>query len=182
MAIDILFVEQQLKETVEQRIQQAELFLNRQLPRPQIDLQLKGRCAGQMCYKRQIHQTSYRLRLNLDLAKLHLKGFLEQVIPHEIAHLMVFCCFSGARHVKPHGREWQAFMMNCFMQPASVCHTFDMPKTVSRRPITRYKYSCDCQIHFLTQIRHRRVQNRAAQYSCKVCKGSLTIEKPILQS
>ena len=49
--------------------------------------------------------------------------FIRQVVPHELAHLIVYQMFG---RVKPHGKEWQLVMNEIFKLPAYTCHQFDI--------------------------------------------------------
>ena len=90
------------------------------------------------------------------------------MIPHEIAHLIVFAVWGK---VKPHGKEWQSVMQNIFGIPAQTTHSMDISKV---RGVT-FAYRCRCQTHQLTVRRHRAVVRGDRQYTCRKC-GSVLIQ------
>ena len=77
--------------------------------------------------------------------------FIRQVVPHELAHLIVYQVFG---QVKPHGQEWQSVMTQLFNLPADTCHQFDVENVQGKM----FAYQCECQTHYLTIRRHNRIQ------------------------
>ena len=92
--------------------------------------------------------------------------FIRQVVPHELAHLIVYQMFG---RVKPHGREWQLVMNKIFKLPADTCHQFDIKNVQGKT----FEYCCACQTHFLSTRRHNRIVREKIEYLCRKCKGKL---------
>ncbi|MFI3245017.1 MAG: SprT family zinc-dependent metalloprotease [Ferrimonas sp.] len=147
---------------VEQCYQLAEQQLQRAFPRPNIAFNQRGQAAGSAYLQRN------QLRFNPILARANPEAFLQQVVPHEVAHLLVWHCYGKT---KPHGLEWQRLMIQLFGVTPTVRHSFDVsavqPRTVA--------YRCQCQIHQLTIRRHNKLQRGQAQYQCRLCQSQLQL-------
>ncbi|MGY4877252.1 SprT-like domain-containing protein [Vreelandella aquamarina] len=153
-------LENAARERVEQAWQRC-LEVCPVLPRPGIWFDLKGASAGQANLRRG------GLRFNPVLLAENREAFFEEVIPHEMAHWLVFHLQDGPR-MKPHGREWQTVMRQLFGLPPRVTHRFDIRQAQSRP----YRYQCDCQQHAFTPQRHAQV-SRGRRYRCRICAQTL---------
>lgn len=138
------------------------------LPEAVIDFSLRGRCAGQARVGR---DGATLLRLNLTLLTENLADFLEQTIPHEVAHLVVnWQARQKHRRPRPHGPEWQLVMQNCYGLPPARCHTY---RTTPARIVPRnILYRCGCREHRLTAIMHKRL-SLSHEALCKSCRTQL---------
>lgn len=153
-----------LQKAAEVRVEQAWqrcLEVNASLPRPRVWFDLRGASAGQA------HLGRGGLRLNPILMDENRRAFFDEVIPHEMAHWLVFHLENGAR-LKPHGREWKTVMRDLFGLVPSVTHRFD----VQRSQAAPYRYQCGCQIHRFTTRRHALVVN-GRRYRCRHCAKTL---------
>lgn len=131
------------------------------LPSPKVWFDLKGASAGQA------HLGRGGLRFNPVLLSENRSAFFDQVIPHEMAHWLVFHLQGGPR-LKPHGREWQAVMRDLFGLAPDVTHRFDI-KRAQRAP---YLYACACRQHAFTAQRHALARG-GRQYCCRKCAQTL---------
>ncbi|WP_192035283.1 SprT-like domain-containing protein [Halomonas sp. YLGW01] len=134
------------------------------LPRPQVWLDLRGKSAGQAHFGRG------GLRFNAQLYAENRQAFLVEVVPHEMAHWLVWHLDEGPR-LRPHGREWQTVMRQLFGLEPSTTHRFDVAR-VSPAP---YRYACGCQEHFFSVRRHRRAV-RGQAYRCRQCAQTLVYQ------
>ncbi|MGP9798674.1 Protein of unknown function SprT [Halomonas citrativorans] len=132
-----------------------------QLPRPRVWFDLKGASAGQA------HLGRGGLRFNFILLSDNRTAFFNDVIPHEMAHWLVFHLRDG-RRLKPHGQEWKTVMRDLFGLAPHVTHRFDVHKA---QP-TPYRYQCACREHPLTARRHALV-NKGRRYRCRHCQETL---------
>lgn len=153
------------KEIVEKKVSQcidlANEFFKSNMPLPMVKFNQRGRAAGTAYLQRnEVRFNYYMYQQNPDL-------FVEQVVPHEIAHLVVFNLYGA--NVRPHGAEWKQIMLGLYQIPASRTHAFapEPPKKV-------FDYSCDCQKHQLSVRRHNRIV-QGARYVCKRCGTTLTL-------
>lgn len=141
---------------------QAELFFKRSFSRPTIRLDLQGNNAGTA--------NSYNnlLRFNKSLFFANQQHFLEQTVPHEVAHLIAYQLFG--LHIKPHGKEWQHIMQIVYQLPAERCHHYPIIK----KKKCYYLYNCQCAnlIHPLTARRHYLI-SQGYQYICNYCRKTL---------
>jgi SprT protein len=130
--------------------------LNSHSPEPVIRYQLKGTSAGSAWLKQ------WEIRLNPVLLIENGEPFIDTVVPHELAHLLVYQHFG---RVAPHGREWCWMMETILDEPAQRTHRFDI---LSVQGAT-FAYRCGCQTHQLTLRRHHRVTRGQNEYRCRQC-------------
>lgn len=156
---------QQVETAVRQAEKQARDYYRLDLPDASIDLSLRGRCAGQARVDR---SGKTCLRINKQLLAENLDDYLNNTIPHEVAHLIVNWQSRNKRQrPRPHGPEWRAVMQNCFNLSPKRCHSYQTtPARIVPRP---FLYSCNCREHHLTSIMHNRI-SRSYQALCKACK------------
>ncbi len=145
---------------VEQCIQHANQRLNKRLRIPTVSFRQRGKIAGSARLQ------AWEVRFNPILLEENPQAFLDEVVPHEIAHLVTFKLFGK---VRPHGREWQIMMTEVFGIPARTTHSFD----VSSVQGDTYRYRCNCSEHQLTVRRHNKVQRKQATYHCRRCQQPL---------
>ena len=146
----------------------ARQFYSIRLPDAKIDFSLRGRCAGQARVER---NGETFLRINLKLLSENAGDFLQQTIPHEVAHLVVnWQARKKRKRPRPHGSEWRNVMQDCYRLQPERCHAY---QTTPARCVPRnYLYRCDCREHHLTSIMHNRVSHRYKAL-CKSCKTPL---------
>lgn len=112
-----------------------------------------------------------QIRLNSVLYSDNIDVFLAEVIPHELAHLLVFQQYG---RVKPHGVEWQKMMIEVFALEPRVRHSMDVSKVQGRV----FSYNCSCGPVHLSIRRHNKVKSGKQQYLCAKCRQTL---KPLLR-
>ena len=112
------------------------------------------------------YQQKKKIKINRTLLLENADEFIRQVVPHELAHLIVYQIFG---RVKPHGKEWQLVMNEIFKLPADTCHQFDIKNVQGKN----FEYRCACQTHFLSTRRHNRIVREKIEYLCRKCKGKL---------
>ncbi|KAA6209682.1 SprT family zinc-dependent metalloprotease [Avibacterium paragallinarum] len=142
----------------------AEQHFQRSFPMPEVNYQLRGLKAGVAYLQKN------EIRFNRTLLLENPDYFLQQIVPHELAHLIVYQVFG---RVSPHGKEWKAVMEKLFNLPAEIYHCLDVQSVQGKT----FPYQCACQIHNLSLRRHNRVQNQSAEYFCKQCKEKLMLKK-----
>ncbi|MBD1390473.1 SprT family zinc-dependent metalloprotease [Neiella sp. HB171785] len=158
---------QRLEQRLEQLLERARVAFEQPFERPTLVLNQRGTCAGSARLQSQL------LRLNPVLLVAEPDVFVEQILPHELAHLLVHQLYG---RVAPHGAEWQQMMESVFQVPARRTHQLD----VSEVEGDKFLYRCGCQQHQLTIRRHNRVL-RGASYRCRACGEvlqSLATESP----
>lgn len=127
-----------------------------------VSLALRGRTAGDVCPR------TAAIRYNGELLARHGDAFLQEIVPHEVAHVVVARAFPGRR--RPHGPEWRE-VMGFFGVRARSCHHFE---TTPARRVGRVPYRCACaQPHLLTVRAHRRIRRGFATYYCRECRQTL---------
>ncbi len=129
---------------------------------PRIHFRLRGRSAGEACA--QTWLTNY----NLPLLVRYGDAFLDEIVPHEVAHLVVAAIHP--ERVKPHGPEWRE-VMAFYGVRARATHDFE---TVPARRVARVRYRCGCgSPHLLTVRAHRKIRRGWREYTCRTCREVL---------
>lgn len=154
------YLKMQVQWRLKQCLQLAQQHFNRTFLFPQVNYKVRGMKAG-VAYLQQ-----NEVRFNRTLLLENPQEFIQQVVPHELAHLLVYQHFG---RVKPHGSEWRFMMEQVFQLPADTCHQFDVSNVRGKT----FEYQCACQIHHLTARRHNKVQQQSAVYFCRKCKAPL---------
>ena len=150
----------QVQNKLAETLQLAENRFHRKFPIPIISYDLRGVKAGVAYLQKN------EIKFNRTLLLGNSDEFIRQVVPHELAHLIVYQVFG---RVKPHGREWQAMMTQLFNLPADTCHQFDVESVQGKM----FAYQCECQTHYLTICRHNRIQRDKIAYLCRKCYEKL---------
>ncbi|QLB12555.1 SprT protein [Bisgaardia hudsonensis] len=156
----------QLKMQVQRKLsaclKQAEIYFNRTFTMPTVSYEIRGVKAGVAYLQKN------EIRLNRTLLQENTQSFINEVVPHELAHLLVYQVFGK---VQPHGKEWKSIMLNIFGLTPNIYHQFDVINVQGQT----FSYSCDCQTHHLTLRRHNKIQQNKAEYFCKKCKKKLKL-------
>lgn len=79
------------------KTRQANLKLGRDYPEPKLVYQQRGTAAGTAWLE------SYEIRLNPVLMMENQQAFIEEVVPHELAHLLVWKHFAASRRTAKSG-------------------------------------------------------------------------------
>lgn len=126
---------------------------------PQMLFDQRGTSAGSARLQSQV------LRLNPVLLVAHPDEFSQQILPHELAHLLVHQLYGK---VAPHGKQWQHMMLKVFGVMPERTHKLDVSKVQGEQ----FLYRCGCQQHALTIRRHNKIL-RGASYRCRQCGEAL---------
>ena len=150
----------QVQRKLNQSLQLAEAYFKQKFTMPEVNYELPGIKAGVAYLQKN------EIKFNRTLLLENADEFIRQVVPHELAHLIVYQIFG---RVKPHGKEWQLVMSEIFRLPADTCHQFDIKNVQGET----FEYRCACQTHFLSTRRHNRIVREKIEYLCRKCKGKL---------
>jgi SprT protein len=132
------------------------------LYQPTLSFDLAGTCAG-IAYGSRRH-----IRLNPQLLAENIEHFESDIIPHELAHLLVRYLHGEAP--APHGQEWQAVMHKLGVAPNRL-HDLD---TATSAKV--YGYACSCNAdNWLSSRQHARAM-KGAVYACLQCKGPMLFQ------
>ncbi len=127
---------------------------------PSVGFDLQGSSAGQA------FSGLKHIVLNPKYLLANLDNFIEDVIPHELAHIANTLLFDG----KGHDASWKKIAI-WMGSSGSVRHRMTAPNI--RKTIT---YVCGCQKHEVTVRLHNNML-RGKVYQCKRCKKELTLKK-----
>jgi SprT protein len=176
---DYLCLVDKIEKKVKECLKKAELKFKQPFNYDSIEVDIRGRAAGQIRYgyssiaKPKFNNTPQNLpilRFNPYLLLKYKDTFIDQVVPHECAHLVAFNLFGTT--IKPHGSEWKALMVNLYQCPPDVTHRYEIAR--KKRPL--FDYACGCLDinHQLSVIRHNKIIKHKAVYLCKKCRTPLT--------
>ena len=126
----------QVQRKLNQSLLLAEVYFKRKFTMPDVNYELRGIKAGVAYLQKN------QIKFNRTLLLENADEFIRQVVPHELAHLIVYQMFG---RVKPHGKEWQLVMNEIFKLPEDTCHQFDIKNVQGET----FEYRCACQTHFL---------------------------------
>ncbi len=138
----------------------AENCFSRSFPRPEINFKLRGKSAGTA------HLALNKLRFNPVLLEENQQAFVDEVVPHEICHLL---CHQLFGKVRPHGKEWQSLMQGVYGLSANTTHSFDTQSVAGKY----FDYQCHCGLVKLSLRRHNKVLRRQSEYQCRRCQQRL---------
>lgn len=153
-------LQQTILDKLEVDYQLAEQYFKTSFPRPVVQFTLRGKSAGTA------HLQLNKLRFNPVLLEENISAFIDDVVPHEISHLI---CFQVFGRVKPHGVEWQSIMRRVYHRAPKTTHKLD---TLSVRG-KQFEYFCGCGSVQLSIRRHNNVVRGKSQYRCKTCQHML---------
>lgn len=153
-------LQQSVMHTLRSKLALAEQRLDATFPLPTLHYRQRGTIAG-TAWPQQ-----WEIRLNPILLLENGQPFITEVIPHELAHLLVYRQFG---RVAPHGTEWRWMMRDILDSEPRRTHRF----TVDSVRGATFPYRCRCQLHQLTLRRHNRVQRGESRYQCRQCGDNL---------
>lgn len=156
-------------------LEEASRYYRKSFPFAGIRFDLKGRSAGQVRFPFAHQQSSESfplLRFNASLLMDYGDHFIQEVVPHECAHIVVYHLYRPSRYFKkqgpkPHGLEWQSVMREVFKMEPRVTHNFVVASSPSK--VYFYRCACDDKQHKVSLIRHNKVKRGVARYLCKRC-------------
>ena len=108
--------------SLRENLAKANLKLGRHYPEPVLVYQQRGTSAGTAWLEKN------EIRLNPVLLLENQQAFIDEVVPHELAHLLVWKHFG---RVAPHGKEWKWMMESVLGVPALRTHRFELVKIPS---------------------------------------------------
>jgi Uncharacterized protein conserved in bacteria len=149
-------IQQSVMRCLRDNLAKANQALERQYPEPKLVYQQRGTSAGTAWLQ------EYEIRLNPVLLIENEQAFIDEVVPHELAHLLVWKHFGRKA---PHGKEWKWMMESVLGVPARRTHQFELTSVRAKT----FPYRCRCQQHQLTVRRHNRVVRGEATYRCVHC-------------
>ncbi|WP_369310394.1 SprT family zinc-dependent metalloprotease [Providencia rettgeri] len=154
-----IFLQQQVMQVLREKLALAEQKLEQTFPEPVVNYKQRGTTAGSAYLK------EWEIRLNPTLLIENTVRFIDEVIPHELAHLLVYHVF-GRKGIAPHGKEWKWMMQQVLEVDAKRTHNFAVSTVKSKT----FAYHCACQtVHQLTIRRHNKVIRGENQYLCRQC-------------
>ncbi|MCQ1057555.1 SprT family zinc-dependent metalloprotease [Photobacterium sp. ZSDE20] len=157
-------LQNQVIERVKQCISLANQRLNKRLTTPEVRFNQRGKIAGSARLQ------GWEVRFNPVLLEENPGAFLNEVVPHEVAHLVVFKLFGK---VRPHGREWQVIMQEVFAVTPRTTHSFDVSSVQGQT----FHYRCQCSDHQMTVRRHNKIRRGQAHYRCRQCGHTLALQQ-----
>lgn len=173
---ELTLPQSELCTVVDTCIELASDYFNQSLVIPDIRFDLRGKSAGQARFEIErsfgfVKKYKSSIRFNRVLMKENFQAFIDDVAPHETAHVIAHQVYGGK--IKPHGHEWKMIMRDVLNKTPSVTHQFDISRA-SPKPFI-YQCECDDVQHALSSIRHNRIQRKQSSYLCRHCNSSLSL-------
>jgi SprT protein len=113
------------------------------------------------------YQAEHRIVLNEALFLNNKEEFFNQIIPHEVAHILQYVLYPAEK--LHHGRRWKGIMLQLGLSP-SVYHDLD----VSAVDEKVHRYTCNCQgglfYHQIIDTMHKRLQRSGRSKICGRCQ------------
>ena len=150
----------QVQRQLAKDLDKANHYFNKAFSAPTVSYNVRGLKAG-VAYLQQ-----NEIRLNPILLEENGDEFIRQVVPHELAHLLVYQQFG---RVQAHGKEWKMMMEQVLGVPAELYHCFDTKSVQGER----FPYRCGCQTHALSIRRHNAILRKNRRYLCRKCGETL---------
>lgn len=107
------------------------------------------------------------LKFHRVLAKNNPNTYHETII-HEVAHIATRIKYPKAK--QHHGPEFK-YMNSILGGRDGIRHSYSVVGL--KRKMLKYIYTCNCNMFMLSPVKHRKVQDKTARYSCHKCKGIL---------
>lgn len=154
------------RECIATFVQLANERLGAQMPMPTCSFDLRGKIAGKAWSGRRGQGAVLHVQLNSVLFQENVQSFMQDTIPHEVAHLVTRKLHGRA--VASHGPEWQRVMRALGVEPQRT-HRYDVSNAAVASRL--YRFSCACRTFELTPRKSRpALQGLRA---CRQCKGVL---------
>lgn len=137
------------------------------LAQPELVFDLRGQNAGEFV----AHRRRYAgpcIRINRELLMRYPAQMIQQVVPHEVAHYVVWA--TARRKSLPHGPEWRA-VMAFFGKPAEVSHRMEV-KPARRVRMLPFRCGCLGEAPRYSRVILKR-HLRGTRYYCRRCKERL---------
>lgn len=131
-----------------------------------VRLDLRGKAAGMAGYKSRFGERHYFLRFNVEAMRLDWDGFVNDTIPHEIAHIICFMCPEMGKN---HDAGWQ----NVCIALGGSGKLYHSLKLTPGRRTKKFMYVASCGTEIvLSTIRHNKVQ-RGTTFTLKSTRGRI---------
>jgi SprT protein len=131
---------------------------------PKISFNVAGRIGGKAC------GLTNEIRLNCQMLESNGGDFIDEVVPHEYAHLLAHKIYSH-KVIKPHGIEWKNVSRNIGYIPSRT-HNFEVEAAKVHKKFT-YIMACGCTFYVGNKI-HTAIQNgNERNYRCRLHKNTV---------
>lgn len=163
ISADFRQLKMQVQRQLKRDLEKANAYFQTEFSPPTVSYAVRGLKAGVAYLQRN------EIRFNPVLLTENGQAFVQQVVPHELAHILVFQRFG---RVQPHGKEWKMMMEEVLGVPAETYHCFDTTNVAGKQ----FAYRCECQTHLLSARRHNAIIKQGRVYLCKRCKKPLELQ------
>lgn len=135
----------------------------------EIDFPKSIRYLGKACWEKKSGKYSLKIQLNKNALSENLSHMMEDVIPHEIAHLVCYVNYSfKGKKVSPHGKEWKTICARLGGNPKSISEEkYKTLEAAKVRKVYRYEYALgDGSKIVIAGPTHKKIQS-GVLYSAK---------------
>jgi SprT protein len=153
-----------MQKAIKRTIKLAEELYSIDLSELEVRIDVKGLVGG-WAVPPQKEGDNYALRFSIEGCEKHPQYMIDDIIPHEVAHIVCFLLYPSA---SAHGQEWKRICI-ALGGTAQRCH--DLPLTAVRRART-FLYDIEGIAEELTIIRHNKLQRNKVQYYTNLVTGT----------
>ena len=146
---------------------------NRELEGPHVRFDKRGTTGGTA------NCSLNELNFNAGLMVDNWDEYLNQIIPHEVAHLVKGAVYGTERKgelMRSHGTYWQRIMCQFGIEPDR-SHSMDISKV--QQPKRKFVYECECcSVEFvLSSVKHNRIERSRSRF--QHCGQDITFVKAL---
>lgn len=111
-----------------------------------------------------------RMDFSKSLYEQNVEAFLNDTVPHELAHLIAYRVYGS----NGHDTSWKKVMMALGYEPTR-CHSYEVQKRSSAK---KYNYVCGCsgKVHEVSAQRQAWI-NKGKNYKCIACGTVIRLDK-----
>lgn len=151
----------------------ASVEYHRTIEGPHVRFDKRGTCGGTA--DTSINELNFNAPLMLD----NWDEYLNQVIPHEVAHLVKGAVYGTERKgelMRSHGTYWKRIMRTFGIEPDRT-HKMDTSSVATKSPKRKHMYQCECcgKELVMSSVRHNKMLRGRANYRHTPCGDAGTL-------
>ena len=147
----------------------ANAYYGLALPYPFVHYDIKHKPAAGECTP-----VLARVGFNPWLVPHYVQAYLQDTVPHEIAHYFEFH-INKEHTTNPHNATWYQIMSVLGATSPSDCHTYNLNHVPTLH--STFVYRCPCKTWRIQTITHKKI-SRGAEYRCDTCNSLIEYSVP----
>lgn len=119
------------------------------------------------------HKTK-EINLNEKLLEEFQEIYIDYVVAHEFAHAVVYSRKDKGHYknkkIMPHGKEFKDVCELFQIEAKASTKLFSSSKYLQEKQReNKIEYKCGCNTHYISKIKHNKIQNKKEYYKCAKC-------------